>query len=478
MRINPIVIVVVATALAFLGAPLAASAQSTLVVREPAPYAPAGSSELNGAPAPSVVQLPAQLFDTTVASSALRTIDPASPESITAPSPDASTAVVELPLQEFVFLAQTSNPALQEASAKVRVAQGQALQVGMYPNPTFYTGSPQWTGSISQYNWFLGQDIITGGKLRLNRAAGLRSVEQAQLDLTRVRFEVMTAVRRQFYVTAAAQQRMETLAQLRQISTRSRDLGEKLFKAGETNEADATLLDIEKDQTEITYQNSVAAFLAARRQLAAVVGIPEMTIDRLQFDLATALPAYDHEALRRGVVDQNSLAAIAVVEIQKTQTQLRRAVIEPRPNFNIQAGYQYSVEGPHNDQGYAQFAMTMPLWNRNQGGIRAAQAETVRATAALQRVENELSEQVARALGEYAAAVERVAIYEERLLPKAREVFKINQSLFEQGQTDSLRLLQSQRTLIEADLGYLNAQEARWTAAATIAGLLQLEEFP
>lgn len=82
------------------------------------------------------------------------------------------------------------------------------------------------------------------------------------------------------------------------------------------------------------------------------------------------------------------------------------------------------------------------------------------------------------AFGQYLAATERVKIYEQQLLPKSREVFRVNGSLFEQGQTDFLRLLQAQKTLIEVDLGYVEAQEARLTAAATIAGLLQLEQFP
>lgn len=410
---------------------------------------------------------------------------PAASESV--PTPEKSIPL-ELPatvdeqtgttLEELTFMAQTANPALREASARVGVAQGNAVQVGLPPNPTVYTSSPQWTGSISQYNVYVGQDFITAGKLKLNRAAAQRAVEQAQLDFTRTRFEVLTNVRSQFYATAAAQRRTEVLGQLVQLAGRSRDVGKKLLDAGESNIADATLLDIELDKADMAYRNSQATLAAARKQLAAVVGVPEMEIGDLRFDLAFPLPEYEHEAVRLGVVDRNALAAIAAIDIRKTQLQLRRAIVEPRPNFNIQAGYQYSVEAPLHDQGYGQFSMSVPLWNRNQGGIRAAQSETARANATLQRVENELSQQTAAALGIYLAATERAAIYEQKILPKAREVYKVNGALFEQGQTDFLRLLQTQRTLIEADLGYVDAQEARWTSAATIAGLLQLEQFP
>lgn len=381
-------------------------------------------------------------------------------------------------LQELELVAMTVNPALREASAKVGVAQGNALQVGLLPNPGFFTSSPQWAGSSSQYNWVMTQDFITARKLSLNRATAQRAVEQAQLDFTRARFEVLTDVRRQFYTTATAQRRVEVLDQLLGVSSRSRDVGQKLLAAGETNRADATLLEIEYDRAWLQHQNAESVLAAAKMRLAATVGAPDMQIERLKFDLSTPLPEYELEAVRLGVVDRNAVAAIAAVEIQRTQWALQRAIAEKYPNFNVQAGYQYSVEGPRNDQGFAQFTTSIPIWNRNQGGIRAARAETARAVASLQRTENELSQQTADALGIYIPAVERAKIYRERILPKAQEVFRVNRSLFEQGQTDFLRLLQAQRTLIEADLGYLEAEEARWTSAATISGLLQEPTFP
>jgi cobalt-zinc-cadmium efflux system outer membrane protein len=396
-------------------------------------------------------------------------------EDITAPAED------ELPgttLDELEFIAQTQNPALREASARVGAAQGNALQVGLYPNPFFFVSTPQLAGSISQYNAVWGQDFVTAGKLRLNRAAAMREVQQAQLNFTRARFDVLTNVRVQFYTTAASQRRTEVLEQLTHVTARSRDVGQKLLQAGEMNRADSTLLEIENDRAIVGLKNNQATFLAARRQLSAVVGTPDYEIGRLKFDLAAPLPQYEHEALRLGVVNQNALASVAAVEIARTQAVLRRARVEPYPNFQVQGGFQYGVEAPRHDQGYGQFTMTVPVWNRNQGAIRQAQADTVRASAGLQRVENELSQQAAAALGEYASADVRAAIYHENILPKARDVFQVNRSLFEQGQTDFLRLLQAQRTLIEADLGYIDAQEARWIAAARIAGLLQVPEFP
>lgn len=396
-------------------------------------------------------------------------------ENVAAPAVDDQPGTT---LEELEFMAMTGNPALREASAKVGVAQGNALQVGLLPNPGFFTSSPQWAGSISQYNAVFTQDFITAGKLRLNRATAQREVEQAQLGFTKTRFDVLTEVRRQFYTTAVAQRRVEVLDQLLGVSSKSRDVGRKLLAAGEANRADATVLEIEYERASLGHLNAVTTLAASKKRLAAVVGAPELEIGRLKFDLTVPLPDYELEVVRLGVVDRNAVAAIAAVEIQRTRWALQRAIAEKYPNFNIQGGFQYAVEGPYHDQGYAQFTTSIPLWNRNQGGIRAARSDTARAVAALQRTENELSQQTADALGTYLPAVERARFYRERILPKAQEVYRVNGSLFEQGQTDILRLLQAQRTFFEADLGYLEAEEARWTSAATISGLLQQERFP
>lgn len=393
----------------------------------------------------------------------------------TSGSPSGTTGTT---LNELVFSALTSNPALREASAKVSVAQGNAIQVGLPPNPMVFTSSPQWAGSVSQYNVVFGQDFVTAGKLGLNRAVALRGVEQAQIDFSRTRYEVMTNVRRQFYATAVAQRRRDALRQLVEATERSDEVGKKLLAAGLTNIADSMSLTIDLEKARAALESQSAELNAARKRLAASIGSPEMTIGELDFDLEAKLPEFEYEALRLGVIDRNALAATAAIDVRKTQLQLRRAEVEPIPNFNVQGGYQYGVREPLHDQGYAQFTTSLPIWDRNQGGIRAARADSARAVAAVERVENDLSQQTAAALGEYRTASERTSAYVRQILPKARDVHRSNVLLYDKGQNDVLRLLQSQRTLIDSDLGYLDAQWSRWNAAVTLAGLLQLEQFP
>jgi cobalt-zinc-cadmium efflux system outer membrane protein len=120
----------------------------------------------------------------------------------------------------------------------------------------------------------------------------------------------------------------------------------------------------------------------------------------------------------------------------------------------------------------------IPLWNRNQGNIRAAAANVGVAGAQLNRVENDLANTTAQALGRYLTAKQLAERYERIILPSAVELQDISAQLYNQSQIDFLRYLNAQRALLDSNLSYLGAQEARWTAAAEVAGLLQSERFP
>ena len=380
-------------------------------------------------------------------------------------------------LDELIAVAMGNNPAIRESLTQAAAARAKAYQASLYPNPVLATGAPQLTGGQSQYNIFASQDIVTKGKLRLDTAAASGTAREAEFSAVRTRFEVLTTVRQRFYTTLAAQRRADVLHELLEIARKSKDVGDRLLKGGVGTRTDVLLLDIELDRSVVSLQNADTMVDANRRQLIAALGVPNLAVSRLAGDLEAKTPAYDMIAVEQGVVSRNALARSAEVEIGRSQILLERARVEPFPNVNFLGGFQYQVNEPH-QQGLYQVTMTVPLWNRNQGNIRAAEQSVGTAMAQLGRVRNDLSNQTAAAIGRYLSAQQSVDRYEQQILPKAQETQRITQNLYGEGELDFLRLLQAQRTLIEANLGYINAQEARWTAAAEVAGLLESEQFP
>ena len=118
------------------------------------------------------------------------------------------------------------------------------------------------------------------------------------------------------------------------------------------------------------------------------------------------------------------------------------------------------------------------MWNKNQGNIAAAQAALGRANANRDVIQLELTKQLTEAMQQYRVAVKAVKILEEGILPDAIRTLDLVQKAYARGEFDITRLLQTQRSVFEANLDYISALENRLNAASAIAGLLQLDEFP
>lgn len=379
-------------------------------------------------------------------------------------------------LSEVLAWAQQQSPDLPAAAAEVEVRRGRAWQAGLYPNPELQGGSTQLGGNGSQYFSMLSQEIVTGHKLQLDRAAVCREVQQAELQFLRTRFDLLTSVRQSFYVTLVAQKRLSAVESLMSVVQRSAKAAKTLEDSGDGSRADTLLLEVEQDRAEYLLQNAAALLQASRRQLAAAMGDPDLIIGTLAGDVSATLPDYPYQLTQAGLLT-NALVQSAHIEIERNQLLLERAIVQPFPNVTVSGGYMYQAQLPH-DQAIVQLSLPLPLWNKNQGNIQAAQASVIRSTHQARKTHVDLTKQLALATGRFDVARQQVAKFERSILPKARESVRLNQLGFDQGQFDLIRVLQSQRALIENELSYLAAQEARWAAAAEIAGMLQEEQFP
>ena len=121
-------------------------------------------------------------------------------------------------------------------------------------------------------------------------------------------------------------------------------------------------------------------------------------------------------------------------------------------------------------------SLPVPVWNRNQGSILAAQAEVGSAAKEVQRVETDLTDRVAAAFRDYASArrrAERLATVRD----KAEEAFRILSDPKNINVTAVQRLV-AQQAVAQARLDYARARGEAWRAASVISGLTLEETWP
>jgi cobalt-zinc-cadmium efflux system outer membrane protein len=383
-----------------------------------------------------------------------------------------------LTLEELAQLALDRHPILRRSMEKIESARGDAVQASLYPNPRMETNNPElFAGKASAVNFGWQQDLICKGKMRLERAAADQVIVQNKATYVQDRMGLLTAVRRQAFITMAAERRVEVLQELAGIAGRARDAAEKLEKAGEGTLTDTLFLTTEAERTYILLQNAETLSNAEHKKLAAIVGVPSLEIRDVVGDLLAPVPEFNSDVIHEFVMQQSTRVEIARADVARQQYLQKRAEVEPFPNVRCGPSFQQGVAA-ESSQGWFTIAVLIPVWDRNQGNIRQARAEHRASRANVEVVQNDLLANAMDVLGDHLAARERAQRMHDVILPNTVRTRQLVYDGYMKGQFDLTRLLQAQRAYTETNIELVEALERMWTTAADLAGMLQVEQFP
>ncbi len=393
--------------------------------------------------------------------------------------PAAAASALALP--DLIGLTVERNPRLAQVGWAVETARGRAVQAGLYPNPTLSVtgdelGDRTGPGGIWTAPYF-SQEIVTGNKLGLSRAAALKEVDQAALTVVSERYRVFTEVRQNYFEVVTLQRRAEILRELIGLAEKSVENANKLFKGKEGSQLDVVQLEVDLERYRAELEATNRTLPAAFRRLAASIGVNDLPHTAVVGDLETPLPDYDLDRLRVYVLGIHPEVRSAQIGVERAQLALKRATVEPIPNMTVGTGYVRQNQNKSDDWVIAA-SIPVPLWNRNQGNILAAKGQLGEAVSEVGRVQNDLVNRLAATFATYAAARQRAEKYKAAILPKAEQSYQLSLKAYQGGQFEYLRVLQAQRAVAEARLEYLRSLGEMWRSASDIAGLMLEDQWP
>jgi cobalt-zinc-cadmium efflux system outer membrane protein len=392
-----------------------------------------------------------------------------------APAPAASNGPYSL--TDFEEMAVQNNPTLAQAAAGVEAARGRAVQSGLYPNPTTgYQGDRIGAAGTAgeMQGLFIDQTIVTAGKLRLNRAKSAQEVSQMEAQALAQRYRVLNGVRVRFYRLLAMQRLLEVRANLLKVADDAVSTTQELFNVGAANKPDVLQARIEARQERVALTNAKALYDAAWKQLAALAGQPCLPVGRLQGDLEAPPAAPDYDASLTHLLEASPELQIAQADVVRSQIALRREQVEPIPNLQVHVANGYDFE-TRKDVTSVSLGARIPLFDKNQGNIRAAQAEVARSQAEVTRVELSLRQRLARTYARYRTAMETVEAYRKGNLPEAKEAYELYLDSFRKRRAAWPQVLVAQRTYFQISVDYIEALDELRSAETAILGLLLVD---
>jgi cobalt-zinc-cadmium efflux system outer membrane protein len=393
-----------------------------------------------------------------------------------APLPDQKT----ITLEELQQMALQNNPTLAQAAANIRAAEGRKQQSGLYPNPTAgYIGEEIRGGSFrgGEQGFFVQQNIVTAGKLGLNRNVFEEERKQAETEADEQKLRVITNVKMSYIQALAAQQTLELRHNLSKLAQDAVETSRQLANVGQADAPDVLEAEVEGQQAELAVTMAEQNQQRVWRELAAVVGNPQLHLKQLEGKLED-MPAVDTDGFVDKIVNESPAVKIAELGVKKAEASLARAKREPIPDLQLRAGMQQNRElldttgRPTGLQGFADVGVQIPIFNRNQGSVATSKADLERAQREVERVKLALRERAASVVQSYAYSQAAATRYKNEMIPRAQKAYEMYVSKYQQMAAAYPQVLIAQRTLMQLEVAYVNALESSATNSVALQSYL------
>lgn len=312
-------------------------------------------------------------------------------------------------LQMLSVAALYFNPTLDLARARLAAAQSAVVTANARPNPTFdlVPGIPS--------PYLLTQDLLfvieTAGKRGLRVQAAKDLDQAAQFDLADSAWTVTMDVRAALVNYLVASRNLELLQAQEKLRTDQVAILSQILAAGERTKFDVDLARTDLSKTTVAIGAAEVQVADTKSSLAAAIGIPVATLDGIEF----SWPAFDMPPSPESIpVDQVRKEAVinrldirrALAQYDAAESDLRLEIAKQFPNFNIGPGYTYEERNSFFTVG---FSTSLPIFDRNQGPIKEAEARREQAAAAFLQTQAQVIENSERARAMYTAAIKEVA---------------------------------------------------------------------
>ncbi len=387
-----------------------------------------------------------------------------------------------LTLAELERMALDNNPTLAQADAAIRVAEGKRKQAGLFPNPVIgYQGEELSTRAFSEkseHYFFVEQTIPTGGKLKKSRRIFEHEKTEAASEKEAQRQRVLNSVRLLYYEALASDERVELRKRLSRLANEAVKISEELFNIGQADRPDLLESEVEAQQTELALIEAENEREKIWQMMAAVVGNPALKPVRLAGNLEAAVPALDRETLLASLIAASPEIKGAQARVERARAVIDRARAERAPDIFLRGGFGYSrekLEGTNRatgPEGFVEAGIRIPLFNRNQGNIAAAQAELIIAERDVQRLELSLRARFSDVFAEYSSSLRVVERFQQRILPRAEKAYELYLTSFRQMAAAYPQVLIAQRTMFQVREEYIRALARLHQNAIRLQGFL------
>ena len=394
---------------------------------------------------------------------------PVQASSVTTPLPASaeqrSPTSLRLSLNDALSLFLQQNLDVLIAKYGIEYSKGQQITARLFPNPIMSIGNlasftqGHTAGNSGQIFVQAQQLFELAGKrgYRIESAGfGAQSAEAAFEDAVR---QLGFTVKDSYYRVQLAQRRLALAEENRDRFSRILEINTIRLKKGYIAEVDLIRIRLQMVDFHSQVIQSLQEAETARGDLRQLLRLSPATTLELTTDLEFRRIDPEIGKLRLVAMDVRPDVRSKRFTFSQREADLRLAKAYRVPDLTVGTGYAIQgSQGPDNPQQWAlNFGMPLPLFNRNQGGIRQAEVAVQTAEADLNKALNVVENEVEVAYRNLMHSRRLVEAYVGGVLDDARATFTIVERAYERGGATILDLLDAARTSRTIQQNYIEA---------------------
>jgi cobalt-zinc-cadmium efflux system outer membrane protein len=368
----------------------------------------------------------------------------------------------------------------------IEAARGRQLQAGLRPNPTLTLerrDEPAGTDNFTSIGIQWPLDLFRRDGRRQTAGRGLEATQLAVADRERL---LAADVRMQYGVAAAAVRDVLVADELVASTQQQWNIVRARVDAGGTPPLERDLLEVELRRFEAGRLLAAGRADVAVVQLKQLLGMSPSDPLLLRETLEALIAGSPSEAASAAPVSIAARPDVREAEVRVTLADARveQARREGRVDINLFGTYMRMDAGfPQQGVGAAgalervrgQFnyvaggaMVVLPLFNRNQGQVAAAQAERSGAEARREAAELAARAEVAAAQARDTRARRAVSLYGGGVRTLARQNLNVVRQTFDLGRATVFDVLTEQRRYLEIEQAYTTTLREAWEARAAL----------
>lgn len=271
-------------------------------------------------------------------------------------------------------IAVIENPDLKALRTKSGVAEAQSFAARLLPDPTVQAGVDKVISGPDELLGFVGQlgfDLGALRKARVTRESGAAAARQVRLDLAWAEWQTAGLARLQGARISALQGQWPLLRTGAASAERWLAIAQRAAGRGDIAAADVEVRRLAAIDAADKARTAERELFAARGELNKLLGLPPETVLRLAPPAPTVAPPPIADLVTQAIDRRLDLAALRA-GYGVAEATVHKAILDQFPTLSLNLVGGRDTAG--NSMLGPQVGFTLPLWNRNRGGIAVASA--------------------------------------------------------------------------------------------------------